>query len=483
MNCCEGMNSKFLLSAILLVSAFTHLWNPVGFPDIFFDEGIYMRRAVNLLDTGNPQESTFYDHPYMGQIVLAGFLKIVNFENITFTTEAESLKTLYLLPRIFMGLLAILDTFLVYKIAQKQYGNNIAIIAALLISVMPYTWVFRRVLLDSILLPFLLSSILFALYAQQQNRYLVLISGTLLGLAIFTKITAFAFIPLLTWIIYKSQKKKSDVLILLIPAVVIPSMWLFHSIYLGQIDFWLKDVIWQSQRTSSIFGIMNLFGFIDPVLFVAGMGGIAYAALKKNTFVVFWFAPFFIFISLIGYKQYFHWIPLIPIMCISIAIILDDLPRKFHFAKKKIIHYSVIFSFFTFGLTITASLIALDLSDNQFQAMSFVLNSQYEEKTVLASPVYTWVFTDIFQKPNVPWDYSFAIFYPLETQDYVLVYDSHYKIDLNRGPQMEDLLENSNTTAVFNGIFSNYNSETYPYSNLKLTTEADVIEIRLGSSK
>ena len=33
-----------LLLVILAVSAFTHLWNPVGFPTIHVDEGHYMRK-------------------------------------------------------------------------------------------------------------------------------------------------------------------------------------------------------------------------------------------------------------------------------------------------------------------------------------------------------------------------------------------------------------------------------------------------------
>jgi hypothetical protein len=32
--------SILLLAIPLVLSAFTHLWNPLGFPDIFYDEGI-----------------------------------------------------------------------------------------------------------------------------------------------------------------------------------------------------------------------------------------------------------------------------------------------------------------------------------------------------------------------------------------------------------------------------------------------------------
>ena len=85
----------FLL-IILVLSAYVHLWNPVGFPDINFDEGIYMRRAMNTLETGNPQESYFYDHPYFGQIILAGVLKIAGFPQ----SVEQSLELSYLILRL-----------------------------------------------------------------------------------------------------------------------------------------------------------------------------------------------------------------------------------------------------------------------------------------------------------------------------------------------------------------------------------------------
>ena len=134
----------FLL-IILVLSAYVHLWNPVGFPDINFDEGIYMRRAMNTLETGNPQESYFYDHPYFGQIILAGVLKIAGFPQ----SVEQSLELSYLIPRLFIGLVAVLDTFLVFKIAEKKFNNKVALLAAILFAVMPITWLLRRILLDT----------------------------------------------------------------------------------------------------------------------------------------------------------------------------------------------------------------------------------------------------------------------------------------------------------------------------------------------
>ncbi len=174
----EKMEKKFYILIPLILATFIHLVNPVGFPDIFFDEGIYMRRAMNMLDTGNPQESYLYDHPYFGQIVLAGVLQITNYPPET-TSEPDSLQNLYLIPRLFMGIIAIVSTLLVYQIAKEKFGSNVALLSSTLFAVMPYTWIFDRILLDSILLPFLLASILLAMsFAKSQGKmWLAPLSG------------------------------------------------------------------------------------------------------------------------------------------------------------------------------------------------------------------------------------------------------------------------------------------------------------------
>jgi 4-amino-4-deoxy-L-arabinose transferase-like glycosyltransferase len=65
---------------------------------------------------------------------------------------------LYLVPRVLMGILAVVDTFLVYKISERRYNRNVALIASVLFAVMPISWYTRRILFDSIQLPFLLTS-------------------------------------------------------------------------------------------------------------------------------------------------------------------------------------------------------------------------------------------------------------------------------------------------------------------------------------
>ncbi len=51
----------------------------MGFPDIFYDEGIYMRRTMHVLEGLGLQESYFYYHPFFGQLFLAATLGIIGY--------------------------------------------------------------------------------------------------------------------------------------------------------------------------------------------------------------------------------------------------------------------------------------------------------------------------------------------------------------------------------------------------------------------
>jgi hypothetical protein len=59
-----------------------------------------------------------YDHPYFGQYFLAGMLAIVGYpESLNPSSSSSdgeimnSIKMLYLVPRVLMGVLAVFDTF------------------------------------------------------------------------------------------------------------------------------------------------------------------------------------------------------------------------------------------------------------------------------------------------------------------------------------------------------------------------------------
>jgi Dolichyl-phosphate-mannose-protein mannosyltransferase len=237
-----------MLTIPLALSAFTHLWNPIGFPAVHNDEGWYMLRAMHVLAGLGPLENPFFnDHPYFGQLFLAAMLGTIGYPGSLHPSSSaqdieHSIEMLYTVPRILMGLLAVVDTFLIYKITEYRYNNKTAaFIAAILFAVMPLSWITRRILLDSILLPFLLSSILLAVYpyrapnltenkkknnnilskirkgiisSNTRNISIVLLSGIFLGTAIFTKIPAFTMIPLVGFLIFTNTNRNSSISLL-----------------------------------------------------------------------------------------------------------------------------------------------------------------------------------------------------------------------------------------------------------------------------
>ncbi len=163
--CLSGRGPLLLLVAILALSAYTHLWNPAGFPPWKGDESAYIDRAFDAMN--HEILSHMHDHPFLGWTIVGGFMHATGYPDSFVTSDdASSIGMLYGAPRILMGLLAVLDTFLIYKIAERGFGRRTAPVAAILFASMPVSLSLRMVLLDSILLPFVLSSVLLVMYTR-----------------------------------------------------------------------------------------------------------------------------------------------------------------------------------------------------------------------------------------------------------------------------------------------------------------------------
>ena len=97
------------LALPLILSAYTHLWNPVGFPAIWVVEGQYMQRAMQVLEGEGLHEprsisAHFYDHPFFGQLSLAGMLAVTDYP-----------------PDAFMPISSIVDASQAQKWVAKTY--------------------------------------------------------------------------------------------------------------------------------------------------------------------------------------------------------------------------------------------------------------------------------------------------------------------------------------------------------------------------
>jgi len=275
-------------------------------------EGLGPQDPSSRFDHGQETNSS-YDHPHFGQIFLAGIFQIIGYPSSLHTLPTvESIEMLYTVPRVLMGILAVVDTFLLYKIAERRYNRNVALVSSILFAVMPLSWLNRWILLDNILLPFLLLSILFALHVKRNNNNynnndihpnldfskkntnnsndfrkitLTILSGIFLGLAIYTKITAFTMIPLVGFLIFTNNKSFKSLALWLVPVILIPSLWPVYALSVGQFDEWLDGVIWQSTERRvdaaensphSVLSELTTLAKMDPVLVIISIISTAY---------------------------------------------------------------------------------------------------------------------------------------------------------------------------------------------------------------
>jgi hypothetical protein len=555
--------SIFLLSIPLMLSAFTHLWNPIGFPAVWVVEGQYMHRAMQVLEDFNyhyKQSSIYpypYDHPFFGQYFLAGMLAVLGYpeslhlsSSSSTTTAAiargdmtHSIEMLYLVPRVLIGLLAILDTFLVYKIAERRYNSNrtIALIASILFAVMPITWVLRKILLESLLLPLLLSSILFALYASKdqirnynnnkrlliiknKNILLVLLSGIFLGLAILTKIPIFTMIPLVGYLVYTSSNKNWKILGLwLIPVILIPLSWPVDAIINGDYDLWLKDLTWNIHRQnnnnsavgSTLFASLKYLFQIEPVLLILGFAGIFFAEIKRDFLILLMTVPFLIFLLIINFVSFFHLIPLIPAFCIAAARMIVDVSSRINHKKiHQILPFAVISGIGIFGIVNAAMLITSNVTSTYFKVYAYLvqylvneekINDHNHNNNIIINdnnnvitmigrhwtrglywiPKYVYN-TDLdFKKVDKVNDISLSV----KGEKAIIIVDntlerslSDYNNETSNGRRQQlNLYYNTIPIATFIDKSTHYDLDKYPYASMSENRDTKWIEIRANT--
>ena len=517
--------SALLIFIPLILSAFTHIWNPIGFPAIHVDEGHYMRRAMQVIEGQGPQESNStyfypYDHPYFGQLFLGGILKTIGYPDILSPKagDVHSIEMLYLVPRVIMGLLAVVDTFLIYKIAEHRYSRNIAFVAAILFAVMPLSWILRRVLLESIQLPFILSSILFLLYKRNLNignigvnnrdtnhynnnlnLFTISLSGVFLGLAIFTKVPAFLMIPVVAYLVYTSNSnnhyKRIKVLGLwFIPVILIPMIWPAYAASTGHFDEWIHGVLFQASRESGkdLRNSINIIYQIDAVLLLLAFAAFIYSELRNSYFIFLWIIPYLLFLSTLGWVVHFHWILLIPPFCIAIGVLIEGVSKRIK--RKRVSQVSrimIISTIVIFGLASTYSLITSNLNSSYFELYSYISrelqsnsksdtndDNNNDGKTVIGThrvKALLWIPVYVFNNDNVFFrDTDIGLqstISPIETKKVVLIVDNNLRDRLvpfenvgnEKDKQISSIYHNAQTSATF--INTDY--KRYSYMTMK----------------
>lgn len=497
-----------LVSIPLLLSAYTHLWNPAGFPSQHVDEGHYLRKAISTENGEGLQPQNRYLAPYFAQMFLAGIFKMISYPDsfVSEATDSNSVQDIFTVPRVIMGILAIIDTYLILKISQRRYGDKVALAASILFAVMPFTWMTRRVLLESIQLPFILTSILLVIdIADKKHPKMasIVLSGIFMGFAIFTKIPAFTTIPLVASLTYLNSRRLRYVLLWMIPAILIPMLWPLHAFTIGDWKDWVSGVLYQTHRESRpLLNALNTFFQVDPLLFIVGFGGVAYSVLKRDYFIMLWIFPILIFLQMIGYVSSFHLISLLPPLCIAGGRLIMEIGNESLKGKiRSALPLIRIAAIGLFGLISLSMLISIDMNSSYYKALAFVVqklpneqsprtmnnssssnaNLVNEKVTLSGNPEYFWVPEFIFNKSFQGSSYYSST--PFKTDKYIMIIDKGFMSILNGSSRSRERLSlalNATTSlSLFDQNFTgNLDTSKYPYTSLKLSPESKYIDIR-----
>jgi hypothetical protein len=508
-----GKLKKILvILTLVILSTYTHLWNLTGFPLIHIDEGHYLSKAISTLEGKGLQPQNRYYAPYFGQMFLSGIFEIIGYPsvllNINASESPDTVADLYLVPRLIMGILGVVDTLLILRIAEKRYGQTVGFISAVLFAVMPLSWLPRWILLESIQLPFLLTSILLIVNtdSKRKEKLSIIISGLFMGLAIFTKIPAFTFMPLGGFIIYSNTGRLKYLVLWLIPAILIPALWPIHATVTGNLNEWISGIVYQTHRNPQPFmSALYDFFLIDPVLFILGIAGLVFGAIKRDTFLVLLIGPAIVFFYLIGYVNSFHLILLIPSLCIAGGYLLDWIGQILTGKLKvKIGQFVPIAGVALFGLLMTSQLISLDLNSSYYNTISFLLtqlpnktpssslneedirtidmiNSNQNRPSVVSSAGYFWIPELVFNKNF--YAHSYYSHNTIKSNRFIIISDEGFLSMLNRKSAQAEVLSaaynSTHSLARFNlKSLEQIRLDSYPYNSLNLKPLSKIIDIR-----
>jgi hypothetical protein len=367
------------------------------------------------------------------------------------------------------------------------------------------TWILRRVYLDTILMPFLLSSILFAIYLRPNanitktaeatkskigEEILILLSGIFLGLAIYTKAPVFTMMPLVGSLVFFNSKKRLKSLgIWLLPVILIPLLWPLYSVVAGQTDLWVYWVLWQTERNRPLSISLTNFLEIDPLITIIGIAGFIWTGLKRDFFPLIWAIPFLIFSYFIGWVQYFHLIVIFPAFCIASAVLINSLQKflvqRFKKSQRiKPLSYVPCIIIVTFGLIVSSILINSDVNSSYFKIYAFVAknisdipNSNEEQNanvTVIGSHWWVWdtywitqyVLNKDHKVIDPHFDPKFKL--PITTKNVTFIDDENFLGDISRNVKSDNLFrirqlhdESSVISTFFDNVTSNDNG-MYP---------------------
>ena len=108
----------------------------------------------------------------------------------------------------------------------------------------------------------------------------------------------------------------------------------------------------------------------------------------------------------------------------------------------------------------------------------FALSIADGDTSIIANPIYSWMYIYIFDVDNTFRDYLDVLYYPIQTEKIVVVSDNHLENDLGIGEKLRQVHSDTRPVRTFKGDVLNYDLGQYPYTSTNKNYEGSRIEVR-----
>ena len=384
--------NKWLLAFLVFAAIYaSFLIINLGYMSLQWDEMPHLYGGL-LLTRGQTQLylTTYGYYPPLFDILTTGYLQIFG---VTATAG-----------RLLSVTFALLAIWAVFEFAKRIYGPKYALLASILLGVMPgFFWVSRVTMLETMLI-FFFTVVMFFFYSwlTRNSSKALLFGGLALGIGILAKyeiiVAAIAMIATVLLLLRKRLKLSlAKIMLILIIAALVAAPW-FYMVYQanGQTKFQTIQYVIQSGAENRpdysnrffqpVFYLIELtWPFnnapVHPVslpIMILGLCGLALFAYRRKTqdvFLVTWFLVVYVFFTLLPNRQWRYADPLLPILAISAAVFVFFLYEKIRNWRPKQISISATQLKFV-GLFFIV-IIALTIVYSGYDAYQMTAQDQY----------------------------------------------------------------------------------------------------------
>jgi 4-amino-4-deoxy-L-arabinose transferase-like glycosyltransferase len=329
----------------LLITLLSHAINLFNFPRYESDEGVYTMYAWAMTYGRISPYAYGYGHPPFAWMQIAAWSKLIG----GFSVFGNAINT----SRVLVLLLVVGSAWLIYRIA-RHLGISLyaALLAVVVFALSPLSITFQRaVLLDNFAVFWYLLS-LYLLLVSKSRLFYMMAGGACFGLALLSKEVLLIFLPAMIYVawLYTARFQRTFLIIAFTYSIVavgstfvlmaalkgelFPYGWHLpgdNHPHLSLIDTYIVQVK-RGENDGSLSESWNSWMQADPLLILLGIVTPAFNLIfglwnRKHLFLALFALIFWGLLVRGGVIFAFYIIPLIPLIALNTAIMLDTIVR------------------------------------------------------------------------------------------------------------------------------------------------------------